>query len=236
MGSFFENIIDEGFRFLDELIRKIFYELTYVDSSLIKEEAHYVEKMAEFGWTYCYTIRANFNQVNVETLEEIDCYFYNEFTKDGYDEIIEIYVDAIKIYPQIHNELLEAVACYENKEYRGCAMIITSLIEKLFILSQKQAFDSQNVKTGLGATNRIYKMFDDHLTRLGEDFYLTIISMQKFLNIFFEKTNNFQDDKKIINRNMLMHGMWTNDVTRIDCMKLFLALYNQISVTQVFFH
>lgn len=83
------------------------------------------------------------------------------------------------------------------------------------------------IKTGLGATNVILKKIGDYnVEKIGEDLYLSLISITAFLTFFFERTNNFENDKKTINRNLLMHGMWINDITQIDCMKLYLALVN----------
>lgn len=31
-----------------------------------------------------------------------------------------------------------------------------------------------------------------------------------------------------------MHGMWTKDVTRIECMKLFIALFNTIVTVDMY--
>lgn len=115
-------------------------------------------------------------------------------------------------------------------------MVITSLIDKLFILDQKEFLeDNSIIKTGLGALKSIFRKIGDYnIEETGEELYLSLISISTFLNIFFERTNNFENDKRIINRNMLMHGMWINDITQIDCMKLFLALVNVIMMIDMY--
>lgn len=47
-----------------------------------------------------------------------------------------------------------------------------------------------------------------------------------FLGKLFENGNNFDDKIEYVNRNYLMHGWLDSEVTRTDCIKLYIALLN----------
>lgn len=47
-----------------------------------------------------------------------------------------------------------------------------------------------------------------------------------FLGKLFEDGNDFKEKVDYVNRNYLLHGWLDNDVTRTDCIKLYIALLN----------
>lgn len=237
MDITFDKIIENGINLFFD-IKKDLAELCCLnfDVNDIKNKRVYVERIAKFGWTNCYDIMAMYEETDFNNQEEVDNYLFQKFTEGGCDTILDLMVDIISPYLKIEKELYEAKQCYINKEYRACALVITSLIDKLLILEQKEfSEDNSIIKTGLGASKIILgKIGDYNIEETGEGLYLSLISIATFLNIFFERTNNFENDKRIINRNMLMHGMWTNDITQIDCMKLFLALVNVVMTIDMY--
>lgn len=237
MDITFDKIIENGINFLFDIIKDL-VELCSLNFDVddIKSKRVYVERMAMFGWTNCYYIMAMYEENDFNNQEEVDNYIFQKFTEDGGDNILDLMVDIISPYPKIEKELYEAKQCYRNKEYRACALVITSLIDKLLILDQKEFLEENSIiKTGLGASKNILRKIGDYnVEETGEELYLSLISITTFLNIFFERTNNFENDKRIINRNMLMHGMWTNDITQIDCMKLFLVLVNVVMTIDMY--
>lgn len=233
MNKNLEKNIEDGINLFFDIIKELFKNLTpNLDLNDIRDKSIYIERMAKWGWTYCYDLINVYGKNDFNNQEEIDNYLFQKFTEDGGDVIFDSLVDIIKSYPKIEIELYEAKQCYNNKEFRASAMIVTSLIEKLLILDQKEFLvDHERIRTGLGAKNVIFEKIKKYnAIETGEETYLALISISKFLEVFFERTNNFENDKKIINRNMLMHGMWANDIIQMDCMKLFLALVNVVTI------
>lgn len=236
MNSIFEMIVDNGINIFLGIIKELLECYIHdIDETDLKDKSVFIEWIAGFGWTYCYDVMLMYEESNFNNQKEIDKYLFQKFTENENDGVLAL-VDIISSYPKIKVELCEALQSYKNKEYRACAMIITSLIDKLFILEQKEFLqENKIIKTGMGATKAILKKIGDcNVSEIGEEFYLSLISISKFLNIFFERTNNFENDKTIINRNMLMHGMWINEITQIDCMKLFLALFNIVTTLDIY--
>lgn len=237
MNITLEKIIEDGINLFFDIVKELIeYCAPNIDFNAIKDKSMYMERMAKFGWTNCYDIMDIYGEKDFDNQEEIDNYLLQKFTEDGGDLVLDVYINIISTYPKIETELNEAKQCYKNEEFRGCAMIVTSLIDKLLIMDQKEFLqDNDIIKTGLGAVKTISRKIGDYnAIDMGEEEYLALISITKFLEVFFERTNNFENDKEIINRNMLMHGMWTNNITQIDCMKLFLALVNAVMIIDMY--
>lgn len=237
MDNALEKIIDDGINIFWDIVKELIeYFTPNVDLNDIQDKSLYVERMAKFGWTKCYQIMEGYGENDLYNQEEIDDYFFQKFTEDDKDWVLDFYIDIISAHSKVEAELYEAKQCYKNEEFRGCAMIVTSLIDKLLILDQKEFLqDNDIIKTGWRATKTIFRKIGDYnVIEMGEERYLALISISKFLEVFFECTNNFENDKKTINRNMLMHGMWTNDITQIDCMKLFIALVNMVMTIEMY--
>lgn len=235
MRNFREDIINIGLEVFQEIAKQVVNHLFSINAEIDNERLAYFEKIAGYGWTYGLDIYDACNRRKIETQEDADNIFYQLLVNEDYDEI-ELMMSIIELHPKIQKELSEAMKCYKNKEYRGCSMIVTSLIDKMLIMAQKEySTDASNIKTGKAAAKAISSIMGNYnISETGEELYLSIISIMKFFEVFFERTNNFENDKSVINRNMLMHGMWVNDVTKVDCMKLFLALFNEVVVIDVY--
>lgn len=237
MKKITEDVIDTALRIFRNIIKQVIdFSFNANADTIDKEKVAFFEKIAEYGWTYYWEIYNAYDRIRIENQEDADACFYPLLIECDFDTI-ESMVDVLLLYPKLQKELLEALKCYKSEEYRGCAMIVTSLLEKIFIMIQKEYKpDIQNIRTGRGAIKNINKLIDkDYFRIIGEECYLSSNSIMKFLEVFFSPTNNFENDMSFINRNMLMHGMWTNDIRRIDCMKLFLALFNEVTEISMYF-
>ena len=63
---------------------------------------------------------------------------------------------------------------------------------------------------------------------------LAYANLFECLTVLLDDTDNFKMDSKVINRNMLLHGMSRHPVRKIDCIKLFLLLYNLIEAIEIY--
>lgn len=182
------------------------------------EEIELVERLSNFGWAPYY-----YGEINPRSQEEADNLIVSEISVELlFNMLCDMHAENDYIF---YEEILEAINCYKQNYYRACAMIITSLIERKIVLFQK-SFGEKNIQVGSYAIRIIGNSLDWMKEKSGKEVQLQFIGTFKFLKKFFERTNNFKNDKIMINRNMLMHGMWTNKLTYVDCLKLFIALFD----------
>lgn len=182
------------------------------------EEIELVERLSNFGWAPYY-----YGEINPLSQEEADNLIISEVDAELIFEML-CAMHAKKDY-RFYNEILEAINCYKQNYYRACSMITTSLIERKLILFQK-SLGEKNIQVGISAIRKIGNSLAWMKKKSEKELYLQFIGTFEFLKKFFERTNNFENDKIVINRNMLMHGMWMNELTAADCLKLFIALYD----------
>lgn len=117
----------------------------------------------------------------------------------------------------------EACVCFNSKCYTACASLLVSLIDGLLIKHKENA-DRGNLKTGAIAGNRViqYVSETEHYSLPGI-FRFELFGFKVFIDLLFEKANNFKNEPNRVNRNFLHHGMSKRKVLRKDCIKLFVA-------------
>lgn len=132
------------------------------------------------------------------------------------------------------NEISEAIICYKNGHRIACASILFSIIDSYLIKHQG------TIKTNTEITNKAKRkvgynaktLFEKQVKVKFEKSPLYIVlqyaNIIECLNTIFSDTKDFSLDSKIINRHMVLHGMSKHPVRKIDCIKLFLLLYNLI--------
>lgn len=128
-----------------------------------------------------------------------------------------------------HRDLNEAIFCYENKCYKACAMILCSLIDGE--IYKRQSFKQGQRRKG----NK--KFFEDIKKKgieqklLEQGFFMLLMNnLIAYLEKLFENGQDFQIKTDVLNRNFLLHGMNKSKIRKMDCIQLFLALYNVIEV------
>ena len=131
------------------------------------------------------------------------------------------------------NELTEAIACFRQGHRVACASILCSLIDARLI--KLQGRNANNKKVGKGAK----KLFESRIKQMIDNtpsifIVLAYANLFECLTVLLDDTNNFKLDSKVINRNMLLHGMSRHPVRKIDCIKLFLLLYNLIEAIEIY--
>lgn len=123
---------------------------------------------------------------------------------------------------KLHKKDLEsAIFCYQNKQYKACALLLCGLIEsKLIRLSSED-----NRPVGERAVKRLKAEYDDSGEKyLAEALY--VYNLLAYLETLFAKANGFKNEPETLNRNYIGHGMNHRPVRKRDCIQLFLALYN----------
>lgn len=127
--------------------------------------------------------------------------------------------------------LQSAIFCYQQGEYKACTLLLFSLIEERLLKRQ-----TNTAKVGKGAIELLesdYKNIeaDDLFSNLLR--YACLISC---LYVMFARANDFKDGMTVINRNYVCHGMEDREITKKDCIQLFLALGNLDNLMKEFPH
>lgn len=125
-------------------------------------------------------------------------------------------------------DLDSAIFCYENRQYKACALLLFGIIDAKVIRRQpKIETQKRRRPTGKGAIARIEKHFNQHEN---EEYFLFSIlhytCLFESLNIMFADGNDFKQEPIVINRNYINHGMNIRSARKKDCIQMFLILYN----------
>ena len=125
-----------------------------------------------------------------------------------------------------HKDLNSAIFNYQQKHYKACALLLFSLIDARLIRDQPKQSNRL-----VGA--RAVKKWKEKKGNQAEQFFfanLSYLNLTACLEALFAKSDNFQQEPATINRNFLAHGMNTRPVRKRDCIQLFLALHNLLSL------
>lgn len=129
------------------------------------------------------------------------------------------------------SDLEEAIADFNDKRYKSCSLMLFPLIDAQLIRLQRPDPNAiRRRKVGKKAVNEARK-------RSGVDEHKEwVVLAAYYYNVFacletmFANGNDFNDEPEVINRNYLAHGMMKREVTRTNCVQLFLLYYNVLEL------
>ena len=125
-------------------------------------------------------------------------------------------------------DLVEAINCYKNRQYKACSMVLFSMIDARLIRSQQDS-ERRNGRreTGLYAAAKLFSRIETNLiTETMVTTLLEHLNIIAALKTIFKGGDDFKEQPEIINRNFVDHGMLHRKVTKKECKMLFLLLYN----------
>ncbi|MBR0092474.1 MAG: hypothetical protein IJP92_12325 [Lachnospiraceae bacterium] len=227
--------IEEQQKLIIDNVKKALTNLPKPFSEFTKDEFdRFVEnhkKWGEYGWTYPPHIRIDEFFSAPENKSLADRIVMKYCTDQSIGEVIEKTKEFRGLRKRDYDE---AINCFNNKKYKSCAMIITSMVEARLIRLQK--IDKSGKKrrlVGVGAV-KVAQMDIEESKRFGGMLFHSLQFNNVFscLSKFFEDTKDFKIETKIINRNFLMHGMLTRPVYKRDCIQLLLLYYNLMKLLE----
>ena len=176
------------------------------------------EKWGKYGWCIVGGAPEHVvynNPISFEDANEKMSKYYSEKTLNEIMEYLGL---------KLNNEYFaNAIESYGQAKYLSCAMSLFALIDSYCI-----NLDSNTSKrVGKGAI----KCLDNNIKgsdKMKDYIYLLFNSANLIscLYVYFEDTENFTRECKVINRNYIMHGMHNKNVNELECKKLFLLLYS----------
>lgn len=129
----------------------------------------------------------------------------------------------------------QAIMNYKNQYYYSCAVSLFPIIESYhqFITNFnedsfykiKENLDS--VKERMENVNQVYSKRIDYYINLVKQF--NDLANNHFFSVSLDRTN----EPEIINRNRIMHGLFTREIDQKDCLQLFCVLSNLVTIKTI---
>lgn len=199
-----------------------------------EEKSNYIkcyEAWGKYGWTFGEHTELSFFSRVPSSLEDADSTMMNIVDTNS---IIRMKDKMVAVGVQ-EADLEEAYSCFENHQYKACALIVFALIDhKLISLGfrhpPKENKEKGDLKSGLSAIceykNQNKKIFMKSILYA----HLSYLNLVKSIMVLFASTEDFTKEETIVNRNYITHGMSARTVTNIDCVKLFSLLYSMVTI------
>lgn len=138
--------------------------------------------------------------------------------------------EIVKLFDRLYSKKLRrsdldsAIYCYQNRQYKPCALMLFGMIDAKLI--RKQTTIGNYRPVGGRAAKKLKAKYEQ------ENNQYSFLSLLRFANLFacletiFADGNNFKNEPPIINRNFIDHGMNQRAVLKRDCIQLFFIIEN----------
>lgn len=115
----------------------------------------------------------------------------------------------------------EAIFCYKQEKYFACSCVLFSCIEK----NQRSVSDFDPSKV-FKMSKQLHLKQAESVACFNKKYFVSFEKQMNgfMLNNFFSRSTEADPEPKEINRNRIMHGIFTRDVSKTDCLKLFVLL------------
>ena len=206
----------ESYKLFVKRLNKFFKDIEI--SEKIKEKlAKIYCAYGYFGWTMIPSTTEKLKKEPV-SLEEADSYMLkfckNKEMKFVFSKILEN--NRINV-----GEINESIDSFKRKKFKSCVLLLFSIIDGLLIRSQKRGNNRRSVRTARTKLENVISKDKETLYNvLGAKNTLVCIEQM------YKPANDFVKNCECINRDFISHGMITRDITKTDCIKVFLLLYN----------
>lgn len=180
------------------------------------------KEWGNLGWTMIPHASIEFFDVKPIGAKEADKLALKYFTKQG----IEYLFDSLQGKAIKKDDLISAIFCYENRQYKACALMLFGIIDAKLIRSQKRQKSRRREVCSKAVRQLTQKLEKKYNT---SSFFYSVLryyGTTECLNMFFKSGDYFVKEPDVINRNFVGHGMNRRNVRKKDCIQLFLALYN----------
>ena len=178
------------------------------------------KKWGEYGWTM--PPEAPFNCFN-ELPEDIRT--ANSLMKEfcSKQDMAKLF-DVLRDQNLKKEDLEDAILCYNNRQYKPCALVLFGIIDAKLIRKQKKG--TKYRPSGSKAVKRLREEFENGDNEKMFFTMLHCVNLFACLETLFANADDFKTEPDTINRNFVAHGMTRRSVRQRDCNQLFLALYN----------
>jgi hypothetical protein len=214
------SAINSALETYSQVITKIIKEL-HIPELSDEEKKQLLESnraWGRMGWTWFPTMSVNYYDNPPENEKAAITYVHDFCSK----EQVDILLNGLRLQKIKQKDLDSAIFCYENRQYKACALMLYSIIDAKLLRLQPND-NKRNAKKGVKKLSEKIQQNEDNMLLFQA---LKSANFIAFLETIFEYGNNFKDEPPIANRNYINHGMNRRDVRKRDCIQLFCGLYN----------
>lgn len=216
------NVAANSLNSISDLIKNSLNRFTALLEENSKRNKENLKKFANYGWTSFGNMPIDlfFNEVN--SRDEADKLCLDHIDKETLNEILK----EVKETSTKNNYIEESVILFEKEYYRSSAMLIIAYMDRVISenidLKDKSKYSKKIGKSGIDKMIKAIEKENSKSYFSIEMLYNLLIFLEKV----FENGNNFEHKIDYVNRNYLMHGWLDDNITKIDCIKLYIALLN----------
>lgn len=181
-------------------LRFDYYNIRSLSSSISKFDT-------DNGWfiwlkDYSITLSKAYNTIDEENTAIYDKYF--DMT--------------MSLLSKTGKQIEEAIYCYKNKKYFACASTLFPAIENI-----ERRITNANPSELFSMSRQLKIPQSDNVVCFNKEYFISFENkMNDFLlNNFYAKSTENDPEPKEINRNRIMHGIFTREVSKTDCLKMF---------------
>lgn len=236
ISDIFNSIVSDGIEKLREvalLVQRILPEL-YVDISEeeLKQKESVYREWGKFGWVMPPNAPLGlFNDApkDQETANRLAMQYCE--TKHIHGVFSELEKEWSKHVRK--SDIQEVKSCFDNKEYKACCMMLFAMLDAHLIRLMSGEDWRPSGKTAADRLIGHIQSKDDNIEEYRIS-ALSLVGMKTCFAYFYPKGNNFKDQISHMGRDHLMHGMYDNKVTRIECIQLLLLCEKTIRISDLF--
>ena len=208
----------------------------YFDQALFSEQSIFPdfqkEEMKQRGWmfpqAFINTRIATSGGVNVTT-EEL---YMRNFDR-LFDELFGFNIGEKN--SRIDRYYKQAIFNYKNKCYFSCAVSLFPIIESYHqYMNNFNDNDFYKIKNNLESiTEKMEDVKQIYVIKI--TYYINLIKQFNNLaeNHYFNRSLDRKNEPEIINRNRIMHGLFSREISQKDCLQLFCVISNMVVIKSI---
>ena len=208
----------------------------YFDKALFSEHTTFPdfqkEEMKKQGWMFPFAfINARITtsgDVNVTT-EELYIRNFNRL----FDRLFCFNIGEKN--SRIDRHYKQAIFNYKNKCYYSCAVSLFPIIESYHqYMNNFNNDEFYKIKNNLESiTEKIEDVKQIYVTRI--TYYINLVKQFNDLaeNHYFNRSLDRKNEPEIINRNRIMHGLFSREISQKDCLQLFCVISNMVVIKSI---
>ena len=214
------NLIPKNFLDIIKDVGKLLErKLLILDNKIPNNIKKNLEYWAEKNWI----IVLSLHYVEIQTLffsksndtKKNNLYLMEEVKKNLKNEEINQKVFKLKFFK--NNAFKSVLECYKSKNYYAGVMVLATMIDGALIKIQEKKENRR--KIGNNVSKEINNKSDESWSLE----YILDYSLIIWIEKFFKNANDFSNKK--LNRNMLLHGMYEKEITKLEFFQLLNVVY-----------
>lgn len=203
--------------------------LSIAPSDEVKERiVKSLERWGDFGWCVMDWASIDLYHTTPSSVYEADEMAMKYCT----EKEVTVLLESIATETDMPDLFNEAVWCYNNEKFTSCSLLLFSIIDSMMIRLQDKIDNKHRRDLANKMAENLQESITDHKDFLS---FASLLAMINAVKVLFKPGNDFTNEsRELINRNFVSHGMNARQVTKIDCIKLFVIINALIKNMKVY--